>query len=90
MELQKRPGRVRRKDDVQHDMIKMGVKRWRTKAMDRGEWRNQDDMTKIGVKRWRTKAMDRREWRKYVRRPRYFKNCRATEKKMLFRANWIE
>jgi hypothetical protein len=34
-------------------------------------------MVKIGVKRWRTKAMDRG---KYVRRPRFFKNCRATEK----------
>jgi hypothetical protein len=41
----------------------------------------QDDMIKMGVKRWRTKAMDRGEWRKYVRRPRFFKNCRTTKKK---------
>jgi hypothetical protein len=37
----RRKGRPRKRwiDDVQDDMIKMGVKRWRTKAMDRGEWR---------------------------------------------------
>jgi hypothetical protein len=36
----RRKGRPRKRwlDDVQDDMIKMGVKRWRTKAMDRGEW----------------------------------------------------
>jgi hypothetical protein len=33
-------------------------------------------MIKIGVKRWRAKATDRG---KYVRRPRFFKNCRATD-----------
>jgi hypothetical protein len=31
--------RKRRIDNVQDDMIKMGVKRWRKKAMDSGEWR---------------------------------------------------
>jgi hypothetical protein len=37
----RRKGRRRKRwlDDVQDDMIKMGVKRWRTKAMGRGEWR---------------------------------------------------
>jgi hypothetical protein len=37
----RRKGRPRKRwtDDVQDDMIKMGVKRWRTKAMDRGELR---------------------------------------------------
>jgi hypothetical protein len=34
-------------------------------------------MIKMGVKRWRTKAMDGGEWR----RPKFVKNCRATEKK---------
>jgi hypothetical protein len=37
----RRKGRPRKRwlDDVRDDVIKMGVKRWRTKAMDRGEWR---------------------------------------------------
>jgi hypothetical protein len=37
----KRKGRPSKRwlDDVQDGMIKMGVKRWRTKAMGRGEWR---------------------------------------------------
>jgi hypothetical protein len=37
----RRKGRSRKRwlDDVQDDMIKMGVKRWRTKAMARGGWR---------------------------------------------------
>jgi hypothetical protein len=47
MALEEYPGGRRRKgrprkrwlDDVQDDMIKMGVKRWRTKSMGRGEWR---------------------------------------------------
>jgi hypothetical protein len=47
MALEGNPGGRRRKsrprkrwiDDVQDDMIKMDVKRRRTKAMDRGEWR---------------------------------------------------
>jgi hypothetical protein len=35
----RRKGRARKRwlDDVQDGMIKMGVKRWRTKVMDRGE-----------------------------------------------------
>jgi hypothetical protein len=37
----------RRLDDVQDDMIKMGVKRWRTKAMDRGEWRKICEAAKV-------------------------------------------
>jgi hypothetical protein len=28
---------------------------------------------------WRKKEMDRTEWKKYVRKPRFFKNCRAME-----------
>jgi hypothetical protein len=28
-------------------MIKMGVKRWRTKAMDRGEWRKIREAAKV-------------------------------------------
>jgi hypothetical protein len=37
----KKKGKPRKRwlDDVQDDMIKISVKRWRTKAMDRGEWR---------------------------------------------------
>jgi hypothetical protein len=38
-EEEEEDGRARWLDDVQDDMIKMGVKRWRIKAMDRGEWR---------------------------------------------------
>jgi hypothetical protein len=34
-------------DDVQDDMIKKGVKRWRTKAMDRGEWRKICEAAKV-------------------------------------------
>jgi hypothetical protein len=36
-------------------------------------------MIKMGVKRWRTEE----NGGKYVRRPRFFKNCRATEKKRI-------
>jgi hypothetical protein len=39
--------RKRRLDDVQDDMIKMVVKRWRTKAMDRGEWRKICEAAKV-------------------------------------------
>jgi hypothetical protein len=39
--------RERRLDDVQDDMIKMGVKRWRTKAMNRGEWRKICEVAKV-------------------------------------------
>jgi hypothetical protein len=39
--------RKRRLDDVQDDMIKMDVKRWRTKAMDRGEWRKICEAAKV-------------------------------------------
>jgi hypothetical protein len=39
--------RKRLLDDVQGDMIKMGVKRWRTKAMDRGEWRKMCEAAKV-------------------------------------------
>jgi hypothetical protein len=39
----------------------------------------EDDLRKMEDKRWRKKAMDRTEWRKYVRRPWFFKNCRAME-----------
>jgi hypothetical protein len=37
----KRKGRPRKRwlDDVKDDVIKMGVKRWRTNEMGRGEWR---------------------------------------------------
>jgi hypothetical protein len=37
----RRKGRSRKRwlDDVQDDMIKMGVQRWRTKAMGRAGWR---------------------------------------------------
>jgi hypothetical protein len=38
-------------------------------------------MIKMGVKRWRTKQWTEENVRKYVRRPRFFENCRATEKK---------
>jgi hypothetical protein len=34
-------------DDVQDGMIKMGVKRWRTKAMDKGEWRKICEAAKV-------------------------------------------
>jgi hypothetical protein len=34
-------------DDVQDDMINMGVKTWRTKAMDRGEWRKICEAAKV-------------------------------------------
>jgi hypothetical protein len=36
----RRKGRLRKRclDYIQDDMIKMDVKRWRNKAMDRGEW----------------------------------------------------
>jgi hypothetical protein len=41
MALKRRRRKVRPRkrwlDDVQDDMIKMGVKKWRTKAMGRGE-----------------------------------------------------
>ena len=30
--------RLRWKDDVEDDLRKLGVKRWRTKALDRKEW----------------------------------------------------
>jgi hypothetical protein len=30
--------RLRWRDDVEDDMRKLGVKRWRTKALDRQEW----------------------------------------------------
>jgi hypothetical protein len=45
----RRKGRPRKRclDDVQDDMIKMGVKRWRTKAMDRGEWRKICEAAKV-------------------------------------------
>jgi hypothetical protein len=45
----KRKGRPRKRwlDDVQDDTIKMGVKRWRTKAMDRGEWRKICEAVKV-------------------------------------------
>jgi hypothetical protein len=39
-----------------------------------------NDLRKIGVKLWRIEAMDRTEQKKkYVRRPRFFKSCRAME-----------
>jgi hypothetical protein len=41
-----RPGK-RWLDDVQDDMIKMGVKRWRTKEMDGGEWRKMCEAAKV-------------------------------------------
>jgi hypothetical protein len=55
----------------------------RRKGRNRKRWLDdvQDDIIKMGVKRWRTKAMDRGNRGKYVRRPRFFKNCRATEKR---------
>jgi hypothetical protein len=61
-----------------------GRKSWRKKkkgCRPRKRWLDdvQDDMMKMGVKRWRTKAMD--TGGKYVRRPRFFKDCRAMEKK---------
>jgi hypothetical protein len=37
----------------------------------------EDGLRKIGVKRWRIKAMDGTNGEKYVRRPRFFKRCRA-------------
>jgi hypothetical protein len=45
----RRKGRPRKMwlDDVQDDMIKMGVKRWRTKVMDRGEWRKLCEAAKV-------------------------------------------
>jgi hypothetical protein len=39
--------RKRRLDGVQDDMIKMGVKRLRTKAMDRGKWRKICETAKV-------------------------------------------
>jgi hypothetical protein len=44
--LERNPGQEKRKgrptkrwlDNFQDDMIKKGVKRWRTKALNRGEW----------------------------------------------------
>jgi hypothetical protein len=37
----KKKGRPRKRwlDNVHDDMLKMDVKRWRTKAIDRGKWR---------------------------------------------------
>jgi hypothetical protein len=45
----RRKGRPRKRwlDDVQDDMIKMGVKRWRTKAMDSGERRKLCEAAKV-------------------------------------------
>jgi hypothetical protein len=45
----RRKGKRRRMwlDDVQDDMIKVGVKRWRTKAMDRGQLRKIREVTKV-------------------------------------------
>jgi hypothetical protein len=45
----RRKGRPRKRwlDDVQDDMIKMDVKRWRTKATDRGEWRKICETAKV-------------------------------------------
>jgi hypothetical protein len=55
----------------------------RRKGRPRKRWIDdvQDDMIKMGVKRWRTKQWAEENGGKYVRRPRFFKNCRATEKK---------
>jgi hypothetical protein len=36
--IRKSRPRKRWLDNVQDDMFKMGMKRWRTKAMDREEW----------------------------------------------------
>jgi hypothetical protein len=33
-------------------MIKMGVKRWRTEAMDRGEWRKICEAAKVLQELW--------------------------------------
>jgi hypothetical protein len=45
----RKKGRPRKRwiDDVQDDRIKMGVKRWRTKAMGRGEWRKICEAVKV-------------------------------------------
>jgi hypothetical protein len=45
----RRKGRPRKRwlDDVQDDMIKMGVKRWRIKAMGRGERRKICEAAKV-------------------------------------------
>jgi hypothetical protein len=45
----RRKGRLRKRwlDDVQDDIIKMSVERWRTKAMDRGEWRKICEVAKV-------------------------------------------
>jgi hypothetical protein len=55
----------------------------RRKGRPRKRWLDdvQDEMIKMGVKRWRTKQWTEENGGKYVRRPRFFKNCRATEKK---------
>ena len=42
--------RLRWIDDVEDDLRKLGVKRWRTKALERGEWASIIKETKAKLK----------------------------------------
>jgi hypothetical protein len=55
----------------------------RRKSRPRKRWLDdvQDDKIKMSVKRWRTETMYRKNGGEHVRRPRFFKNCSATENK---------
>jgi hypothetical protein len=42
-----------------------GVRRWRTKAVDRNEWQTILEEER-GVRRWRTKVVVRNEWQRIL------------------------